>query len=107
MAYSSGIMDKRVTVIIPGALQDDENGRTIGQPTEIVRWAAVDWNRGTKALREGVIEAYDIVMVRMYYDAQITRMCKLRIEGVEYKINSFHADKHANTIQITATELQG
>jgi len=103
--YSSGLLNKRITILIPGTITDGDYGRTSGAPTSITRWAAVDWVRGTKSLREGAVEAYDTIMVRMYYDSQITRECQLQIDGTKYKIQSFHADKQANTIQITATEL--
>ena len=107
MAYSAGMMKDRIEVLIPGKCVDGDYGRKQGQPTTITRWAAVDWVRGTKSLREGAVDAYDSIMVRMYYDALITRECQLRVDGVKYKIQSFHADKMDNTIQITASELQG
>ena len=107
IGYDAGMLDTRVTVHIPGQNIDTEYGRKQLPGNTIQRWAAVDWNRGTKSLREGVIDAYDTIMVRMRYDQQITRDCKLEINGTMYSIQSFHSSYKEGKIQITATEIVG
>jgi SPP1 family predicted phage head-tail adaptor len=77
---------------------------TAYQPAACV-WADVTWNKGVKALREGAMDAYDTVMIRMRWNNIVTRDSRLQCDGVTYQIQSLHADRQANTIQITATEI--
>ena len=58
-----------------------------------------------KALREGALDAYDTVIIRMRWNNVVTRDSRLECEGVTYQIQSLHADRQDNTIQITATEI--
>jgi SPP1 family predicted phage head-tail adaptor len=74
------------------------------QPADTV-WADITWNKGVKALREGAMDAYDTVMIRMRWNNIVTRDSRLQCDGVTYQIQSLHADRQANTIQITATEI--
>lgn len=80
-------------------------GRTTEPGKTFDRWAAVDWVRGTKTMREGALDAYDTIMVRMRYDEQITRDCKIEHNGTLYRIKSFRPDTRRETIQMTCTEL--
>ena len=68
-------------------------------------WASVTWSKGVKALREGALDAYDTIMVRMRYNTVVSRDSRLLIDGVTYQIQSMHRDYQDNTIQITATEV--
>lgn len=77
---------------------------TAYQPAATV-WADVSWSKGVKALREGALDAYDTVLIRMRWNNIVTRDSRLQCDGVTYQIQSLHADRQANTIQITATEL--
>ncbi len=63
------------------------------------------WNKGVKALREGALDAYDTVLIRMRWNNIVTRDSRLQCDGVTYQIQSLHADRQDNTIQITATEV--
>ena len=56
-------------------------------------WAAEDYNKGVKSLREGAYDAYDTVMFRMRYNKDIDRWCLIQYQGRWYQI------------QITAMEL--
>lgn len=69
--------------------------------------ADVTWSKGVKAMREGALDAYDTVMIRMRWNNTVKRDSLLQHEGVTYQIQSLHTDKHDNTIQITATEMVG
>lgn len=107
MAYTSGMLSKRIEI---AKRKDDESGSfgKSGQPKyEILGWfwAAEDFNRGTKSLREGAFDAYDTVMFRMRYHACIDRWCLIRYLGKWYQIQSFNSDPHDNQIQITAMEM--
>ena len=108
MAYSSGMLNKRITIAQRVAQQMGDFGMaSAGLEYQILGtfWAAEDFNRGTKALREGAVDAYDTVMFRMRYNAQIDRWCLIKYNDVWYQIDSFNASYQDNTIQITAREM--
>ena len=101
-------MNKRVKVAKRAEVQDT----TFGGSASVTQyellgtfWAAEDFNRGVKSLREGAYDAYDTVMFRMRYNAQIDRWCLIQYQGKWYQIQSFNASYQDNTIQITATEM--
>ena len=87
----------------------DPGERAFGAKTEYEQVACVHanmtWNKGVKSLREGALDAYDTVMFRMRWNNIVDRDCLLECEGVTYQIQSLHADRYENTIQITATEI--
>ena len=68
-------------------------------------WFGETFNKGSKAMREGALDAYDTVMFRCRYNANIDRWCLLKFKGKWYQITSFNDDYQDNQIQITATEL--
>ena len=103
MAYSSGILKYSVTILnkqVAAGFGDT----TSYQPAATV-WADITWNKGVKALREGALDAYDTVMIRMRYNEIVTRESRLQHNGITYQIQSLHADHQENIIQITATEI--
>ena len=69
--------------------------------------ADVTWSKGVKAMREGALDAYDTVLIRMRWTNHVNRDSLLECDDVVYQIQSMHADRHDNTIQITATEMVG
>ena len=103
MAYSSGILKHRVT-ILNKQVASGFGETTSYQPAATV-WADVTWKKGQKALNEGVLDAQDTVLIRMRYNNIVTRDSRLQAHGVTYQIQSLHADRQENTIQITATEV--
>ena len=108
MAYSTGMMNKRITIATRVKQEMGDFGMgSAGLEYQILGtfWAAEDFNRGTKALREGAVDAYDTVMFRMRYNAQIDRWCLIKYHNVWYQIDSFNASYHDNSIQITAREM--
>ena len=68
-------------------------------------WAEVKFTKGVKALREGALDAYDTVMIRMRWNNIVTRDSLLECMGVTYQIQSLHQDYQDNIVQITATEV--
>ena len=64
-----------------------------------------DFNKGTKSLREGAVDAYDTVMFRMNWYPGIDRWCIIQYDGTWYQIKSFNGSRQNNTIQITAQEM--
>ena len=103
MAYTSGMLKYRVTILNKQVASGF--GETASYQPAATVWADVTWNKGVKALREGALDAYDTVMIRMRYNDVVTRDSRLQHDGVTYQIQSLHADRQDNTIQITATEI--
>lgn len=108
MAYSTGMMNKRVKI----ARRVDSEGGSFGRSSGGQKytmlgefWAAESFNKGVKSMREGAVDAYDTVMFRMYYHAGVDRWCLIRYQGRWYQIKSFNASYQDNEIQITATEM--
>ena len=108
MSYSAGMMNKRVKV----AKRVDSEGGSFGRSSGGQKytllgefWAAENFNKGVKSLREGAVDAYDTVMFRMHYHNEIDRWCLVQYHGRWYQIQSFNADYQTNEIQITATEM--
>lgn len=100
-------MNKRVTVA-KRATDTQESFGKAGQPNyEILGtfWAAEDFNRGVKSLREGAFDAYDTVMFRCRYNKNLDRWCLLKYQGRWYQIQSFNESYQENQIQITAIEM--
>lgn len=105
MAYSSGILNYMVAVL----KKKDPGEKAFGAKTKYEQVACVHadmtWKKGQKSLNEGALDSIDTVMFRMRWNNIITRDCLLECEGVTYQIQSLHADRRANTLQITATEI--
>lgn len=68
-------------------------------------WANITFSKGVKSLKEGALDAYDTVIVRMRYNNIVSRDSLLVHDGTVYQITSFHRDFQENIIQITATEI--
>ena len=68
-------------------------------------WASEKFDKGMKSLREGAVDAYDIVMFRMRFHECIDRWCLVQYHGRWYQIQSFNEDFQTNEIQITAIEM--
>lgn len=107
MAYTSGMLNKHILIARRKDGEENTFGKS-GQPRyELLGWfwAAEDFNRGTKSLREGAFDAYDTVMFRMRYHKCLDRWCLIQYNGKWYQIQSFNGDFQLNQIQITAIEM--
>lgn len=102
MAYTSGLLKHRVT-ILNKQVASGFGETTSYQPAATV-WASVTWLKGVKRLAEASLDAMDTVMIRMRYNTVVSRESRLEHDGVTYQIQSMHRDYQDNTIQITATE---
>ena len=108
MAYSTGMMNKRVVVAKRAADAASGYGKGAGGVRYSILgefWAAEDYNKGVKSLREGAYDAYDTVMFRMRFHKDIDRWCLIQYQGRWYQIQSFNANYQDNQIQITAMEM--
>jgi SPP1 family predicted phage head-tail adaptor len=103
MAYESGFLHQRVTIrnkVVATAF-----GETTSWQDVATVWANVGFSKGVKALHEGALDAYDTIIVRMRYNALVSRDSLLVHDGTTYQIMSFHRDYQQNIIQITAVEV--
>lgn len=103
MAYTSDILKYRVIILNKKVVTDF--GETTQYEAAACVHADVTWKKGQKALNEGALDAQDTVMIRMRWNNIVTRNSRLECEGMTYQIQSLHADRQNNTIQITATEI--
>ena len=67
-------------------------------------WAAIDFVRGLSALREGALDAYDTVMIRMRWNPTVTRESLLWHDGRMYEVQQLNSERQRNQMQITAQE---
>lgn len=107
MSYSTGMLNKRITVAKRATDTQETFGKS-NQPKYYILgtfWMAEDFNRGVKALREGALDAYDTVMFRCRHIQSLDRWCLLKYQGRWYQILSFNESYQENQIQITAKEL--
>lgn len=105
MGYSSGMMRYRVGIYTKDLEAEKSFGTTTEYKFQGCVWADVTWKKGQRALNEGALDSVDTVLVRMRWNSIVTRESRLECEGITYQIQSMHPDRHANTIQITATEI--
>lgn len=105
MGYSTSMLKWHVAIL----KKKDPGERAFGAKTEYEQVACVHanltWKKGQKSLNEGALDSIDTVMFRMRWNNIVDRDCLLECEGVRYQIQSLHADRRENTIQITATEI--
>lgn len=102
------MLGKRVTVARRSTETTGDNFGKQGQPKyEILGtfWMGETFNKGAKAMHEGALDAYDTVMFRCRYNADIDRWCLLKYHGKWYQITSFNEDYQENQLQMTAVEL--
>lgn len=107
MSYSTGILKHRVTILKRSRATVGQYGKdSAGISWTPVRavWAAVDYSRGTHSMREGALDAYQVIMVRMRYNGIVNPRCRIGYNGLVYQIipDTFHAEEQENTIQFNA-----
>ena len=108
MSYSTGMMRHRIIIAKKMAPEYGEFGRN-SAGVKYSRlgefWAAVDFKRGLKAMREEAVDAFDTLMVRMRYNKDIDRDCLIAYNGRCYNIQSLNEDFQQNIVQMTVIEL--
>lgn len=105
MGYSAGLLNSRVTILNKVDPSQQGFGETTRYEAAACVWANVTWKKGQRALNEGAMDSQDTVMIRMRYNTVVSRDSRLEHDGTTYQIQSLHADRQDNTIQITATEI--
>ena len=105
MGYTAGMLKYRVAILNKVDPSKVGFGETTKYEQVAYVHADVTWSKGVKSLREGALDAYDTVLIRMRWNNIVTRESMLECDGVRYQIQSLHADKMENIVQITATEI--
>lgn len=103
MPYTSDIL-QHIVMVLNKQTATGFGETTAYSPAGCVH-ADVTWKKGQKALNEGALDAQDTVLIRMRWNNIVKRDSRLQYDGVTYQIQSLHADRRADTIQITATEI--
>ena len=107
--FTSGMRNHRITILN----KVQSSGRAFGEKTGYRREGSLnssyEFDKGTRALREGALDAYDSVMFRLNFSGnvakKITRESLIEMHGKIYQIQSLNSDYHDNKIIIRATEM--
>ena len=107
MAYSSGILRNRVTILNRTEAQQGKFGLDssgVEFETAGTVWAEVTWVRGKQAMNVGALDVYGVIMVRMRYNTIVNDRSRVQYDGKTYQIlgDTFHAQRQNNTIQFHA-----
>lgn len=97
----------RVTILNKIEPTEKAFGEKTGYRREGSLWSSYKFKKGIKALREGALDAYDIVVFRMNISAnvKITRESLIECQGKIFQIQSLNDDHRENKIVVTATEM--
>lgn len=110
MAYSTGLLKERVTILNRKEAQQGKFGLDSAgiefEPAGTV-WASVDWARGKGAMNAGALDVYGVVIIRMRWNTIVNERSRILHQGKTYQIigETFHADRQDNTIQFQAQQL--
>ena len=110
MAYTSGLLKHRVTILnrreaqqgrfgLDSAGVEFENAGTV--------WASVDFAKGKGAMNAGALDVYGVVMIRMRWNTIVNERSRILYGGKTYQIigETFHVDRQENTIQFHAQQI--
>lgn len=105
--FNSGMRNHRVTILNKVAPTEKAFGEKTGYQRDGSLWSSYEFSKGTRALREGALDAYDSVIFRMNFSANITitRESLIEMHNKIYQIQSLNEDYHDNKIIIRATEM--
>lgn len=110
MAYSSGLLKHRVTILNRKEAQQGKFGLDSAgiewEPAGTV-WASVDWQKGKSGMTAGALDAYGVKLVRMRWNAIVTERSRILHGGRTYQIlaETFNADRQENTIQFLCQQV--
>ena len=97
----------RVTILNKVETSERQFGEKTGYRRDGSLWSSYEFSKGTRALREGALDAYDSVIFRMNVSANvtITRESLIECDGKVYQVQSLNSDRRENKIIIRATEM--
>ena len=106
IGFTGGMRPYRITIleVVPST---DTFGDTTSYRRAGKVFSSYKFNKGTKALREGALDAYNTVLFQLNFSSNIsiTRDSLIEFRGKIYQIQSLNDDYQANKIVITATEM--
>lgn len=109
MGYETGKLKYRVEILrrvqVPSKFSAG-SGKVTYEPVRKV-FAGYSFNKGTKAMREGALDAYDVVMFFFHASVPINRNNFIGFKNKVYQITSFNDDYAEDKIQVTAVEIVG
>ena len=107
--FTSGMRNHRVTILNKVSPAEKAFGEKTGYQRIGSLNSTCEFDKGTKALREGALDAYDSVIFRMNFSGNaansITRESLIEMHDTYYQIQSLNKDYHDNKIIIRATEM--
>ena len=104
MAYTSGLLKHRVTILNRKEAQQGKFGLDSAgvefEPAGTV-WASVEWAKGKGAMNAGALDAYTVMEVRTRWTDNITMRSRVKFDGNVYQIipETFNANHYENTLQ--------
>lgn len=107
MGYTSGMLRHKIKVLNRDAGVDSEFGLDadgIRWRDDGCLWAAVDFVRGVRAMREGSVDVYGVVMVRTRWNRIVNERSRIVYQGQTYRVlgETLHADMRDNIMQFNA-----
>lgn len=107
MAYSTGILNHRITIQNRKAATTSKwgmEGNGIEWEDTAQLWANIEWTRGKSAMNAGALDAYAVIMVRIRWTEKVNMRSRVIYEGDTYQIvpETYHIDRENNTIQFHA-----
>ena len=107
--FTAGMRNHRITILNKVAPTEKAFGEKTGYKRDGSLNSSYEFNKGTRALREGSLDAYDTVIFRLNFSGNaaktITRESLIEMNGKIYQIQSLNADHQENKIIIRATEM--
>ena len=105
IGFTGGMRTYRITIleVVPST---DTFGDTTSYRRAGKVFSSYKFNKGTKALREGALDAYNTVLFQLNFSSNIsiTRDSLIEFRGKIYQIQSLNEDHRENKIIIRATE---
>jgi len=104
--FTASMRQRRITILEVVQSKDSFGDTTTYRRAGKV-FSSYKFNKGTKALREGALDAYNTVMFQLNFSSNlnITRDSLIEYRGKVYQIMSLNDDYQENKIVITATEM--
>ena len=110
MAYTSGLLKHRVTILNRKEAQQGKFGLDSAgiefEPAACLH-ANVDWQRGKSGMTAGALDSYGVKIVRMRWNSVITERSRIQYQGKTYQIlpETFNACRQENTIQFLCQQI--
>lgn len=105
MSYQRGFLRDRITLWNPTHKESEYGGWHLRYIPMAKAWANVSFVKGQRALRNGEIDVYQTVMVRLDCHAMLTKRTRIEYDGRFWIIDSFNRDLGKNECQLTMFEI--